>query len=413
MTTMPHPSSMDASDRRDGPTAPPGRSESTGGRRRDIVLIMPTDHPDRLPNSGICEHIPGMVGGICDVAEMQDGWTMRIWDGPRLSRNGFIRRWRQERPDGAIVIPTRELRDGPLWELEEPVVALLIQDGPVSFVGADQEAVGALAARHLRASGWTAVLAGTRTEEWWQLRCRGFRSVWQDAAEVRLPTQRDALRCWMAGLPAQTAILADQDYTAAALLEAGLEAGRSFGNDLRLLGVDDELLCRMSRPAISSIRIPWRALGRQAALQLARMLRRDPAPPAMLVPPAGVAARSTCGAMPDGDAILALVALALYRAVEAGSQESLESIIGQPRCSLRTIERIWKQATGVTVMQSLQRIRCEAALHLIGGGMDDLQAVARACGCGGRQNLRRILQRHAGLDAEGLRLLIGQHSPAR
>jgi DNA-binding LacI/PurR family transcriptional regulator len=370
-----------------------------------IALILPIRNPAYRPNAVIYEHIPSIVSGICDIVVQQEGWTVHLWDADHLSAGEFRRRWRLERPDAAIVFPVNDLRSGPLWELGVPTVSLLVRDGTLPAVCMDHYAIGALAARHLRAPGWTAVLLGATAEPWWRQRCQGFHSVWPDAEVVPWPTRANALRRWSASLPPRTAIFADQDFTAVRLLPALLAADRTFGSDLRLLGVDDEIPCRMSRPAISSIRLPWRVLGRQAALLLDQQMRGTDCPALVQVPPVGVAARSTCGSIPDSDPMLGAVARSLYRAVESGSRIPMADMVGQRNASLRTIERAWKSATGSTLMESLQRIRCDLALRLIGSGMDDLDAIARACGCGGRQNLRRVLGNHAGLGSVDLAML--------
>lgn len=376
-------------------------------RKVDILLVFPLEFPRNLANCGITAHISEIVSGICDVALQHEGWSVRTWACDRLRPSEFRRRWRRDTPAGAIVIPVDHLRDGPFWNLDAPVVTLILKDGPLPTVWSDHEAIGRLAAQHLRAPGWTPLLVGTTNEPWWQQRCQGFRAVWSAGEAFQYQVkQTKQMRQWMMSLPSRTAIFADQDQTAVLLANTAMFVGRTFGSDLRLLGVDDQIICRMSQPAISSIRLPWRAMGRRAALMLAQRLRNEPVPHLIEVPPAGVAARSTCGSMPEDDMLLGAISRSIYRAVEAGSQQRLEAIIGPQTTCLRTVERAWKRATGATLMQSLQRIRCDLALRLLGSGMDDLDAIARTCGCGSRQNLRRMLRQYAGLDSEKLDMLI-------
>lgn len=373
----------------------------------NIAMIMPirglaTFHP--FP--AVHEFIPNLISGISDIVAQRPNWNARIWESDHLDPDGLRRRWQYERPDAVLVFPINDLRSGPLQVLGVPTVSLLIPDGSLPMVGMDHMAIGTLAARYLFAPGWTAILVGRTSEDWWSQRCRGFQAAWPGSKAVGCPTDADALLHWSSELSARTAIFADHDVTASIVLSALMKAGRRFGDDLRLLSVDDEVLCRLSKPTISSIRLPWRAIGRNAALLLDRLIRNEETAHTVRIPPAGIATRASCGAIPFGDPMLGAVYRSLCVAVEAGSLDPMAKMVGHPQSSLRTIERAWKRSTGSTLMRSLQQIRCDLALRLVNGGMDDLDAIARACGCGGRQNLRRILQHHAGVGSSDLAMLL-------
>ena len=81
-----------------------------------------------------------------------------------------------------------------------------------------------------------------------------------------------------------TALLASCDVVAAGCLCALTDAGLTVPDDMSVMGFDDVDLCRMVRPALSSVAQPLTRLGETAVALLLRQLGGDPEPQAVLLP---------------------------------------------------------------------------------------------------------------------------------
>jgi LacI family transcriptional regulator len=88
-------------------------------------------------------------------------------------------------------------------------------------------------------------------------------------------------------LPKPVGVFAYHDLWAVQLIEACRLAGLRVPDDVAVIGTDnDDLLCRLSRPALSSIIIPGERVGWEAAAILDRLLEGEKArPEPMLVRP--------------------------------------------------------------------------------------------------------------------------------
>ncbi len=93
---------------------------------------------------------------------------------------------------------------------------------------------------------------------------------------------------WMANLPKPLAVLTANDEYAKSVLEVcGLAAIR-VPEECAVLGMDnDEMLCNLCNPPLSSIKIPFRKAGYEAAAQLDRMMRGEEAETDLIMIEAG------------------------------------------------------------------------------------------------------------------------------
>ena len=81
-----------------------------------------------------------------------------------------------------------------------------------------------------------------------------------------------ALRQVMARAPRTTAVLCVNDVLAIGALRAAREMGRSVPGELSITGFDDLELATLVEPALTTVHVPHREMGRRAAAMLLRML---------------------------------------------------------------------------------------------------------------------------------------------
>ena len=72
----------------------------------------------------------------------------------------------------------------------------------------------------------------------------------------------------IAAIPEATAVFVSSDEMAFGLIRALHEAGRSVPEDISVVSVDDIALAAYASPALTTVRQPFEAMGRAAALRL-------------------------------------------------------------------------------------------------------------------------------------------------
>jgi LacI family transcriptional regulator len=159
-----------------------------------------------------------------------------------------------------------------------PIVGLssALSDPILPSVWPDNREIGALAAQHLSELGMDhlAFAAFDQGQHFVHERWQGFLAGARRAGRVtdlRLPratweADRDGFLDRLRGLPRPCGILAVDDLHAVLLLNELRLAGRHVPSDVLLMGVnDDDALVPFVDPPLTSIRLPYEAIGRQAA----------------------------------------------------------------------------------------------------------------------------------------------------
>lgn len=161
--------------------------------------------------------------------------------------------------------------------------------------------------RHLIGHGYRSMVflgdadSSPDTSERWQ----GVRAALRSA---RLPVPGEPVRCHFdeqAGYEAAAAVLARRplpdalicanDEIALGAILAAEELDLRVPHDVAVTGWDDVMAARYSRPGLTSVRQPMRALGATAARLLAARIGGDHHPPVRDVLPAELIVRASCG----------------------------------------------------------------------------------------------------------------------
>jgi DNA-binding LacI/PurR family transcriptional regulator len=240
---------------------------------------------------------------------------------PRVGR-AYLSRLHSGLVDGLIVLECG-LSTGALDELaaqRAPTVACLWGElfehegrkSPVSTIDVDFERAGELAAEHLLSLGHrdcAAVIGAPAASGAGHVyRLRGFRRVLEEAG-VPLPDERIGLaegsveggRSTFATMIAgggawPTAVFASNDLLAIGVIEAALDAGLAVPGDLSVVGLDDVLMSRHLRPALTTVAVPKRELALKAT-ELVLSLVEDPSQrsASLVLEPTLVVRQSTAG----------------------------------------------------------------------------------------------------------------------
>lgn len=151
----------------------------------------------------------------------------------------------------------------------------LAHDAPLAV---DQHAIARLAVEHLLDLGHKTVWHVSGDDYWIETVQR--RETWEQVLIERgiipppvIPadwTPESGYRAGrtIAAIPGATAVFVSSDEMAFGLMRALHEAGRSVPDDVSVVSVDDIALAAYASPALTTVRQPFEALGRAAALRV-------------------------------------------------------------------------------------------------------------------------------------------------
>jgi LacI family transcriptional regulator len=171
-----------------------------------------------------------------------------------------------------------------------------------------------------------------------------------------------------------------------------------------VLGVDnDELLCTLALPTLSSVIASHRRCGYLAAEMLHRRLRGERCGPApLLVLPEGIAEReSTATALMRTPELGAAVRLIRARCAE---RLTVRDVARSLAVSRRRLEVLFREKLGRSPAAELRRCRIAAARVLLRDPRVSLKAVAAECGFSNPRRLRLAFEAETALSFDEWRL---------
>jgi LacI family transcriptional regulator len=366
---------------------------------RDVAVILdPANVYQRRILRGVAEHV-----------QRAGGWRLFLEPGAHLVPDP--RTWRG---DGVIAY----FGDRRVMRLVEQlgVPAVSIERGAdelpprIPLVMTDNAAIGRLAAGYFLERGFKhlAYCGATEPAYWCGPRSEAFAAAaaaagatcevfarHQKLAREWLPAL-EALAAWVAGLPVPVGILAVNDARARHVVEACRMAGRRVPGDVAVLGIDnDEMLCELTTPGLSSVEHDTREIGRRAAELLDDLMRGGRPSGTFLVPPVGVTGRRSTETLAIADAEIAL-AVEFLRANFAGSVR-VEDVARASGLSLSSLKTRFKTVVGRPVHAELQRLRLAEARRLLATTDLPVKKVASLAGFADISHFTTAFRKHAGV----------------
>jgi LacI family transcriptional regulator len=263
------------------------------------------------------------------------------------------------------------------------------------FVGVDNRAIGRLTAEHLLERGFRSFgCVETLGETYFEERRDDFvRRVQGEGCPCAVYTafgrrekprewerqQRD-LAAWVARLPRPAGILACTDQLGFWAIDACRRAGIAVPEQVAVVGVeDDETLCTMSQPPLSSVRFNGERTGFEAARLLDRLMAGKPPPRnPVLVEPLGIVTRQSTDVVAIRDAEVA-EALRLIRR-RACEGIGVGDVVRSIPLSRSMLERRMRRAIGRSPKEEILRVRFARVRELLATTDLPLARVAERAG---------------------------------
>lgn len=362
--------------------------------------------------------------GVVRYARLHGPWAFYITPGDLRQVLPKMEEWggtgimaRIETPQAA-----RAILDSGL-----PVIALdlshrqLAPDNPLSQLSEvcpDSHKAGRMAAEHLLERGFRhfAFVGAWGEPPWSTRREEGFV---QRLGEASLPChvfplpsapqnrrwgrEQAILGEWLRQLSKPLGVLTCDDDRGRQVLEACRAVGLQVPEDVAVLGVDnDELLCELSDPPLSSVSLNVEQAGYEAAALLdGLMAGRIRRPQRILVEPTHVVTRRSTDVLAMDDR---QVARALrFIQDNAVRPIGVTDVVRHVGCSRRTLELRFQQILGRSVNREIQQARLDRAKRLLAETDLPVSRVAVASGFSSANYLIRLFHQRIGLSPAAYR----------
>ncbi|NNM85895.1 MAG: XylR family transcriptional regulator [Phycisphaerales bacterium] len=368
---------------------------------RNILLLYDT-------RSHIARQV---LRGIYSYASQKTAWHWRASD-PEPDFIKYLGPWR---PDGIIATIGDEMIANTIRRLGIPAVdtANCLKDPPAAQVGVDDQRVGADAAEYFMERGFKRFAYLGLCNGWFsEGRQRGFVSrLKREGFDCRCILTTDQAKTveqspiWAGGneevirelrqLPRPTGLFASHDQLGLAAALQCHDARIAVPESISILAVDnDETLCTLSQPPLSSIVQPAERIGVEAARTLDHILRGYTRPAPQFFPPGEAVTRrsSDIRAIRDQDVLDAIAFI--NKNVPRGL--SVADVVDEVLISRRRLEQKFIKALGYGPHEQIRRSQVLQARRLLATTELPTPVVANNCGIPNAQRLSLIFRSYTG-----------------
>ena len=291
-------------------------------------------------------------------------------------------------------------------------VILVPSDEPVAgvfSVDIDDVAIGRLAAEHLIARGYqNFAFVGRGDAHYAKQRLAGFQAVvgevpvyweefrdWRQYDEYWRDPDEDMVG-WLAARATPLGIFTAHDPTGRHVLEAAAQAGLEVPFAVGVISAnDDETVCEMARPALSSIRLPWRRLAAEVVQMIEAIWSGKPPLAPELVQPLEIVARGSSSYEAVGDPVVRRAMRCLVEQIS--TIVSVEEWAAKAGVSRRVMERRFLAALGRSPLAMIQHERIERAKNLLTTTELPVAIIAERCGFQSNERLTVNFRASAGV----------------
>ena len=359
-----------------------------------------------------------ILRGIAQYVREHGPWS--IYHEPRNLEDSvpsWLTRWRG---DGIIVRLQNDRFAQAIMEAGMPAVDVLgdVPQARLPLVHVDDAAIARLAFEHLFERGFRNFgYCGVRTAKWSRQREAAFAALTAAAGcaatVYHLPSSirndrsweaaQDRLAAWIARLPRPVGLMVCHDPRGQRVLEACRRAGVMVPEEVAVIGVDnDEPVCDVSDPPLSSVVLDFSSIGYQAAHLLDQLMRGQKASSAsVLLEPRGVAARQSTDVLAMADRDLA-EAVRFIRA-HACERISVDDVAAHVAISRTVLKRRFRTLLGRSVHEEIVRVRINRARELLAQTDMPIRQVAVKAGFEHQEYLGVVFKARTGATPAGYR----------
>ena len=208
---------------------------------------------------------------------------------------------------------------------------------------------------------------------------------------------------WVKSLPKPVGLMACNDACGREVLQACAAAGLRVPDEVAVVGVDnDEMMCELSSPPLSSVALDVEKAGYEAASLLDDLMKgKGENGNIVWVRPTHVVVRPSSDVIAQEDPVVAR-ALQLIRD-RARHNLGVNDVCEQVGVSRRTLEKRFSRAVNRTILSEIMRCCVERAKRLLVETELPCHKIAREAGFGSLKTFNRTFSRSAGTTPQNFR----------
>ncbi len=341
----------------------------------------------------------GVIRGVSNYAKAHGPWNFYINPADIQPHLPPSRLWHIDAVLGRISQP-RDLSQ--VLSQKIPVVWLGYSDYPgPCYVRSNSPSVCRLVFEHLQHRGFVRFAYCGEHTKWGDerredfLRCvQAARLEFHDFKATREhgKTLEQQLIDWLTALPKPIGLLAQDDLLARVVIDMCRFAGVSVPEQIAVIGVDnDELICNVSTPTLSSVSVNAELVGFRAASALDALMRGEDPGPTVLVEPLGVISRQSTDTVGVDDPVVA-EALRFIREHFA-EKIAVSDLVRRVLVSRRTLELRFEKVVGRSPYEEIERVRLLRARELLVHTDMKIASISAKAGFASAQYMHQVFQR--------------------
>ena len=368
---------------------------------RQVALLIETSNA----------YARGLLHGIVAYLREHQPWSLYLAEHTRGDRPpAWLKDWSG---DGVVARIENASIARALSRLKIPVIdvsaARLLPKLP--WFETDNAEIARLAYGHLAERGFkTFAFCGDDRFPWSRLRSAEFAGLARAAGHEAF-THRAArkfapddegqvadIAAWLRKLPKPVGVMACYDLRGQQVLDACRRVGLTVPEEVAVIGVDDdELLCELSSPPLSSVIPDAHRTGYEAAALLEELMAGKKIPPGAtrLIPPLGITTRQSTDVLAIDDPNLAK---ALHFIRENACKDiNVSDVLRAVPQSRRIFEARFKKLTGRTPHDEIVRVQISRVKELLTGTNLTLEQIAGLAGFAHVEYLSVVFKRKTGV----------------
>jgi len=328
-----------------------------------------------VESSRTCER--DFLRGVARYARLHAPWDFhhkpRFYLAPNRQHVSLSQITRFQ-PDGIIVSDTEPLDD--VLNLHVPTIIHTFKSDAydASMVLGDTQLCGQMGAEHLLGLGCKSYAYCGIGDYYWSkgryssfnrtVKSAGFETTYYELNPHRIRNSRrkelKSLADWLHSRPAPLGLMTCADDCSQHVIDACRMANIRVPERVSIVGVDnDDMICELSNPPLSSIAMNFEAAGYQSAELLAELIaQKHCANRSIVVNPTHIEVRTSTDILAIEDADVA----SAVRFIREHARQLIQvaDVMNEVTCCQRLLHQKFKHALGRSIHQEIKRVRIQA-----------------------------------------------------
>lgn len=346
-----------------------------------------------------------LLKGITHYGNLHSPWSFCWFPG---GLDEVLLRLQDIQADGIIMRDSK--RTNEILKLNIPLIVVhhsLSENNKLINIITNAEEISSMAAKHLLECGLQHfAYCGIDTFTWSKARSDFFcREIQKSGFEVHVydsPKSKDRLSMqrelkniveWLQRLPKPVGIMACNDDRSQHVVQACKQADIQIPNEAAIIGVDnDELVCELSNPKLSSIAVNFERAGFEAASVLDQLMKGEKVEKKnVIVPATHIAARISTDASFHRNQEVAC-ALSYIRN-NAQQIIGVDDVVQSVPSSRRTLENKFRKILNRSILDEIRRVRVNQICRMLVESNMTVLDIALSLGFTGSEHISRYFRK--------------------